>query len=374
MKHPFWIANSSLFFLFLLVFGFIYMSRLPLPERENIQPRIYTRPPKEVGLEINISKIYENDLFGTYKKELPPPEEPEYVVPFPEPPEPQRVSVPELPAPQFLDPLDITLKGIIVISSNGMKNRAIITDNKTARETIYRVGDTIDDAQLIRILKNKIILLRTNGQQEVLYLREADAKSDPTFAMLENWDAVIQTISKNYYAVDRKEFTNRVTNLGQFIDILGLTTAYKQGKSIGCKIGQLAEKSLGTYLGLQTNDIILAINEIPATNTEDRLRIYNDIIALQENETIKVKLLRNQQESELIFALQDLTKEAPLDEQLTPATQYFHQERARKEKEKVLKEKHKFAPTLDEIRKREKQNMMKKDKIPRSNASTVTEK
>ncbi len=374
MKHPFWIANSSLFFLFLLVFGFIYMSRLPLPERENIQPRIYTRPPKEVGLEINISKIYENDLFGTYKKELPPPEEPEYVVPFPEPPEPQRVSVPELPAPQFLDPLDITLKGIIVISSNGMKNRAIITDNKTARETIYRVGDTIDDAQLIRILKNKIILLRTNGQQEVLYLREADAKSDPTFAMLENWDAVIQTISKNYYAVDRKEFTNRVTNLGQFIDILGLTTAYKQGKSIGCKIGQLAEKSLGTYLGLQTNDIILAINEIPATNTEDRLRIYNDIIALQENETIKVKLLRNQQESELIFALQDLTKEAPLDEQLTPATQYFHQERARKEKEKVLKEKHKFAPTLDEIRKREKQNMMKKGKIPRSNASTVTEK
>ncbi|MDP3889173.1 MAG: hypothetical protein Q8Q25_01360, partial [bacterium] len=108
MKHPFWIANSALLFLALLVFGFIYFSRIPLPERENIEPMVYVKPPEEV-LQINVSKIYENDLFGTYQKEIPTPSKPDYLEPFPTPPEPQAVSVPELPAPQFLDPLDISL-------------------------------------------------------------------------------------------------------------------------------------------------------------------------------------------------------------------------------------------------------------------------
>lgn len=55
----------------------------------------------------------------------------------------------------------------------------MIADNKTNQEGTFKVGDTVQDAQLIRIFSNKIILLRNNGQQEVLYLREQDAKLIP---------------------------------------------------------------------------------------------------------------------------------------------------------------------------------------------------
>ena len=42
-----------------------------------------------------------------------------------------------------------------------------------------KTGDVIEDAQLMRIFSNKVVLVRSNGQQEVLYLREKDAKTDP---------------------------------------------------------------------------------------------------------------------------------------------------------------------------------------------------
>jgi type II secretory pathway component PulC len=363
MKHPFWIANSSLLFLVLLAFSFIYFSRMPLPERENIEPGTYVKPPEEV-LQINISKVYENDLFNTYKKEVAAPERPDYTVPFPQPPKPQSVSVPEIPAPQFLDPLNITLKGIVVSNINA-KNRAIIEDNNTKQETVYKVGSTIEDARIIRILNNKIILLRSSGQQEVLYIREKDAKSDPTYALIEDWNQVIVPSGENRFLVNSKEFALRVNNLGYFIDLLGLTTAYKQGVSIGCRIGQM-HPTLGTQFGLQVGDIIVSINNIPATNTENRLAIYKEITNMRQNDTINVKLVRNNQESSISFVIKD----SLVEQTGSDAERAMSEKLSYEDKVEVLKQKHKFAPTLQEIRKQEKQNMFRNGKAQKQVPTT----
>ena len=126
------------------------------------------------------------------RKELPHIKQLESTIPFPEPPAQQKIVIPAIIEPEFLDPLQVTLKGIIVVSSNDSKNRAMIQDNKTMQEGTYKVGDLIQDAQLIRIFKNKIIFLRLNGQQEVLYLREQDAKVDPAYSLSHEWDTVVK--------------------------------------------------------------------------------------------------------------------------------------------------------------------------------------
>ncbi len=342
----------------------MYVSRVPMPEREGIEP-VYISPKKDHKFDINIRKIYEDDLFGTYKKELKPIKQ-DFTTPFPEPPPPQATAMPEVSAPEFLDPLDITLKGIVVISRNDTKNRAIIADNKTKREDMYKVGDIIEDAQLIRIFRNKVVFLRSNGQQEVLYLREQDAKFDPAFAIIDGWDNVIQKVSENNYLIDPNEFVFRITNLAQLIDVLGLTGAYQKGKSIGCRVGNLGTESLGVYLGLQVGDIILTINDVPAINTPNRLKIYNDVIALPLHETITVELLRNKQKRILTYTLQELgadslegyTKKTAA--QVPSVIQPLKEER----REAILKQKHKFAPTMKEIRARERANMFEKGKVP----------
>lgn len=361
MKHPFWIVNSTLLILVVCAFIFVIASRITIPERESIVPPHFSSVLRDKKLEINISKIYENDLFGTFVKQVAPIEEKPISLPFPQPPEPQTVAIPELPIPQFLDPLNITLKGIIIISNDNPKNAAIIEDNKNKAEKSYHINDTIEDAQLIRIWHNKAVFLRSNGQQEVLYLREEDAKKDPAYAIIQDWEGVAQLIGPNTYAISPKEFTLRIQNLAQLLDMLNLTTAYKQGESIGCRIGHIMSPSFGTQLGLETGDTILTVNDIPADSTSNRLKIYKNIIELGYNDTIRIAISRKGMPLSLTYVLKEFTEHATGND---VKSQVKIERIKKQEQERVLKEKYRFAPTINDIRTRERRNMLHKGEMP----------
>jgi type II secretion system protein C len=365
MKHPFWLLNTALLLLFISAMAFVFFSRSPVPPREDIEPAIASKPIMPSISQVNINQIYTKDLFGTYQRELPTTPA-DVVLAFPQPPTPQLPQLPQEPKPQFLDPLPITLKGIIIIIHDDSKNRAIIADNKTNQENAYYVGDKIEDAQLIRIMSNKIIFLRSNGQQEVLYLRERDAKLDPTFALIDQWDSVVHPITSTVYAINMAEFMQRVASLAQLIDMLDLTTVYKQGVSIGCRVGAIPPTSLGAALGLQKGDIITQINDIPATTTANRLKIYKEIISSSAN-SIKVTVTRDSYSIEFEYQLQM---------QPSKNKQAIHKaaDEITKEQLKRLEQKETFAPTLQEIEARERRNMLEKGRRPSLNVlSNLTE-
>ncbi len=307
MTHPIWIVNSALLLLLGCVSSFIYFSDISIPEREPIKPERVEK--KDTLVHINIKKIYENDLFGTYQKEIEEHKTFDFGPPLAQPPRPDRIEIPEPSEPEFLDPLNITLKGIVVVGTHDAKNRAIIEESNTKQERMIKVGDSFEDSQLIRIFKNKIIFLRSNGQQEILYLREQDAKLDPAYAVIDNWHEVIQKIENNSFYIDPNAFIMRVSNLSQFIQLIGLTTAYKTGKSIGCHIGAVESSSLSWHLGLKTGDIITHINNDPISTVAQRLQIYKHITSQVIGDTITIRVLRNRKNITFSYTLKRLTKE-----------------------------------------------------------------
>lgn len=283
---------------------FILLSGVKIPVRYDMEPEFYDHAVTDGELDINIRKIYEDDLFDTFTKDLPvPPAIIRHEAPIPQPPREQQAFVAKKPEPKFLDPLDITLKGVIIVGTNESKNRAIIADNKTLVEATYKTGDSIEDAQLIRIFGKKILFLRSNGQQEVLYLHEEDAKQDPTYLMEKDWSQVIKKIDTYSYIINPTNFIQKVVNLALFIDLLNISTAYKDGKSIGCQIGNIAPGSLGDALGLQKNDIVLSINNIPTTNTNHRIDAYKHVTDLLDGDIINTQIQRNNQNIKIIYTL-----------------------------------------------------------------------
>lgn len=369
VRHPVWIANSALLVLVVTALAFAYFSRPVLPEHARIEPKKYVPVKKEPLLDIDIEKIYTNDIFGTYRKQEPIAPSTDYMAPFPEPPQPQQALIPPQPTPQFLDPLNITLRGIIVIGYDPDKNNAIIMDNKTNRESVYKVGDVFEDATLIRILSNKVVFLRSNGQQEVLYLQAEDVKNDAAFQFLAEWELTLKQTAQNTYQLDPEEFVKRVQNVGQLIDILELTTIYQKGKSVGVRIGQLDEKSFGAALGLEKGDIITAINNVPTASLQNRMAIYNQLTRSTYGDIVTIKLNRAGQEKIITITLTDLalnaikktkepTETAPTEESTLP-------KQKNDEKINILKEKYKFAPTLRDIRKRERRNMLERGSVRR---------
>jgi type II secretion system protein C len=362
MKHPFWILNSAIASLLLCAFLFIIFSRQHIRSPFAIEPEISADRIKRDEIKINISKIYENDIFDTYQKKSENPFEGAREIPLPPPPRPVTTKIPEVPKIEFLDPLNITLKGI-VITNNDNKNRAVIQDNDTKREAIYKIGNMIADAQLIRIFNNKVVFLRANGQQEVLYLREKDALLDPTYAALGNWSHITKHIDNYYHIVNPIAFAEHIQNVAQFIDALDITTAYQKGKSIGCRVGMVKKDSLGAALGFNTGDIILSIDNIPATDINNRFLIYKNIIAKKPNDTIVVKILRDMQPATLVYTLEEFSILDKLEE-INPA-QELEAEQSIKEKQlKALEQKQALAPAANDLKKRERQNMLSRGKMP----------
>ena len=361
MRHPLWVLNSALLILIACVLLFIAFSRQELPERGELELEVTVTPRKDGVPTINLKQIYDRNLFGTYTKPVAPVKEPKYVVPLPEPPKRVPVMKPREEKPKFLDPLQITLRGIMSVS-DGSKNKVIISDNKTNRESVYRVGDKIEDAQLIRIFKNKVIFVRSNGQQEVLYLRPEDAKSDPTYLIISDWKGVVRKVAKNHYHIYLDEFAKRVKNLAQFIDILNLTTAYKKGASLGTRVGKTEKDSLASELGLRDGDIILTINGIPATDTKSRLDIYKKITNLALEDSVIVRLQRANRVYTLRYTMSDFSmiKKPTGPEQ--PVTARYVQE----QQKEMFKKKRKLAPTVREIRDKERRTMKLKGKKPKN--------
>jgi type II secretion system protein C len=362
MKHPLWILNSAIASLLLCTFLFIILSRQHIKKPFVIEPEISAERVKRDEIKINISKIYENDIFDTYQKKPEHLLESAREIPLPPPPRPVATKIPEIPKIEFLDPLNITLKGII-ISNNDNKNRAVIQDNDTKREATYKVGNMIADAQLIRIFNNKVIFLRSNGQQEVLYLREKDALLDPTYTALSNWSHITKHIDNYYHIINPVAFIEHIQNVAQFIDALDITTAYQKGKSIGCRVGVVKQDSLGAALGFNTGDIILSIDNIPATDINNRFLIYKNIIAKKPNDTIVVKILRDQQPATLVYTLEEFSILDKLEE-ISPAQELEAEQNMKEKQLKALEQKQALTPTTNDLKKRERQNMLSRGKMP----------
>ena len=358
----------------------MFVGRPTMPRRVSFEPVEEIKPPKHEITKIDLTKIYGNDLFDTYQAPTVPVEEPTEAIakPLPPPPTPKIIKMPASPPPRFLEPLSINLKGVIVGSDESF-DVAIIEDVKEKKSRNYRVGDKIDDAQLIKIFRNKIILIRSNGQQETLYVNQYDAELEQLLSPRNNWNTVIQKVNDTQYSVDPELFVERVTNLAQFIDLLNITTVYQQGMSIGCRIGKMQPTSPGLSLGLLPGDIVQEINGLPTATATDRIEIYKRIIESNFGDTISVKLLRKNTPIILFYKLErlePLTKKQEQEVSTVPSVDTQNSQQGQSQEEMVTTavplsktqqeeqrmivraEQRRVQPTVNEFKKNEKRIML----------------
>jgi len=306
MKQELWIINSSLLGIFLvtLVIGSFLQQQAPrfrlkkhtLEERKKI---------KELTPE-EIKNIYKYDLFGTFVSKTFAPSRQQLVPPMPQPKKVTLPKPPEIPKHEFIPALTLTLKGI-AFSSDEEKSVSIIED-ENKQESIYKTGDMIKDAQLIKISQNRITLLRVNGQHETIYLRDEDIQKPQDETEKKSWDHIAKKINETTYELDGKNFAKEIPDLGTLCEKLSLVTVYTKGKPTGTRIATVAENSIGSSIGLQKNDTITAINNLSATDKKERMKIYDTLVSMPIGQSVKIELQRNKQPVSLTYKLTELKK------------------------------------------------------------------
>jgi len=373
MKHPFWLLNALLLLLLVITGGLIFITRQPKPKGASLKPEAIGKPARKDVSKIDLNKIIENDLFDTYKPAIQQPESDMFKKPsMPAPPAPQPVRVPLSLPPKFLEPLQISLKGIIALTDQE-DNIAIIQDAKSTNAKNYRIGDILEDAQIVHITKTKIVLIRSNGQQETLYVTQKDAEIDQDLLARSNWQSTIVQQSQYEYTIDPIKFAEVVPSLAHFIDLLNLTTVYKKGKSIGCRVGNIPPNSIGTALGLMPGDLITAINKKAITTTDERLAVYKEVSDLELGQSIKVELMRAGQPFTFSYTT-NIFRQESLSSKMTfseTGIGYKSPEEIEAEKVDLLKQREQFAPTLHEMRKNNRQMLRQQSSLPARRGQNV---
>jgi type II secretory pathway component PulC len=307
MSQQLWVVNSSFLIIFLLILGVNQLFEVNLPQLrikksmdKQLEKKIATMP-----VAATWEKIYKNDIFDTFIPVVTKVSKKSLVTPIPEPKAPVVAPPTELPKQEFIDPLKIVVKGIIM-SSDEAHNVAMIED-ETKSEGLYHLGEKIKDAQIIKIAKNRVVFLRGNGQQELFFLRKDDVKAIVDTS--EKWEYAVKIIDEYTYEVDPDGFKENVESLGNFLEQASVVgTVYQRGKPIGIRIGLLEQNNAGVVLGFKKNDIIISVANIPTMTMKDRIKIYDTITLLNVGDTIKVNLNRTGETKELVYKLVKMSK------------------------------------------------------------------
>lgn len=318
MRNSVWALNVALLLIFFIVLGVNFLLQRSLPPKQSMVPTTVQLPPRQTVSPVDIRRIYENDLFKTYVPSVVP-EEPVEKLELNPPMPPQLQQVPRLAPPvvRFLEPLKIEVKGIIT-SSDPHNNKAIIADERTRKELNYSVGDVVEDAEIIRIERNKVIFVRSNGQQEVVFLTQREANKDEMFAAKIPWRDIIHQTSNVSFALNKPLFKERVKNVVQLIEMLDLTTMRDQnGLTVGCVIGTMPYDSIGHAIGLRSGDVIVNVDNMPVATTTQRALVFQKIKNYTTNVIIPIQVMRNKQLVTLYIAIngggvEDLPRVSPM--------------------------------------------------------------
>ena len=361
MKQSIWIINNYMIWLSIAIFiSTSILKQDPPILKLKTYPALKDIQKKKLVPVVYKDKILKNDLFNTYSKASPQQAiKKNLVTPIPQPRTAQIKPPPEQKKQSIVAPLPIKLKGI-VLSSNDLKSIVIIED-ETKKEKNYHIGDKIKDAQIIKIARNKITILRASGHQETLLLRIKSLKTVGKATTPEDkWKYTIKKIDSNNFEIDPTKLSEEMPTLASLIESLSLGTAFEQGNIVGIKVGKVIPNEIGEMLGLQKDDIIKTINESLVSILKNRVKIYKKISKLTEGDNIKLSLSRNNIDTIINYKLTSLRKPLSIQSQeISTYTQPPLEKSKDQQREKNLRDFSKqhsvndrYKQTITEMRKR----------------------
>lgn len=234
--------------------------------------------------------IVERDLFKT--KERPKPE--------PEPKE-EQMNV------DALKQTDLKLKLWGTVSGNEQTAYAVIENTQKRKQDLFRVGDTIQNARVKMILRERVVLT-VNGKDEVLDMEKRLASARPS-ARIRGSSAASPFPTTNAESsgevgtvrLQREKIESAVNNVNNLMRQARIRPHFKDGKPDGLTLTRVRPNSIFTELGLRSGDIITGVDGQQIESVDDALRFYR---SLKSSSNVKLEIRRRGQKQQLEYQIE----------------------------------------------------------------------
>lgn len=184
--------------------------------------------------------------------------------------------------------LNLDLLGTVF--GNGKNDFAVIEEKDKKEQGLFRVGDTVASAEVIKILRGTVVL-RVNGRDEVLTMKEEEPGGEQ--------DRSVSTArSGGSITVDKTEVDQAFNNMNQLLTQVRIRPYFSSGKPDGFMVSNIQSGSIFQKMGLRSGDVIRGVNDRPITSADDMLELYR---GLQSGSEINLNIKRRGKEETLTY-------------------------------------------------------------------------
>jgi general secretion pathway protein C len=255
--------------------------RQPLPVASPPAADVSPKPKATVRPLEDYKIIIERNLFGVTRDQASDPQE--------------DVSIEGLPV--SLKVLGLKLVGTVV-GDDAAVSLAIIDDQSTRKQDLYREGDQVGQALLKKILRNKVVL-NTGSRDEVLTM-EFEEKAGISPARQQPLTSLPETPAEPGQ-LTREEVEFELPQYTRLMQQLGVRPHIEEGKQAGFMVYNINPDSIYAKMGLESGDVIKSLNGQPIETTQQAVDFYN---SLKEGGAITLEIKRGESTQELRFEIQ----------------------------------------------------------------------
>jgi general secretion pathway protein C len=183
-----------------------------------------------------------------------------------------------------LEQTELNLKLWGTVARQSGKTYAVIEDTKKREQNLYQVGDTIQDAVVKMVLREKVVL-NVNGKDEVLEMEKLESRAVAAAPPPGRQPA--RTRSRRI-ALKREQIQNAVSDLNSLMSQVKIRPHFKDGQPDGIALSNIRSNSIFRKMGLRNGDILMGVNDQNIQSVDDALGFYNNLKS-SDNVSLKIK-------------------------------------------------------------------------------------
>ncbi|MBI5592251.1 MAG: hypothetical protein HY881_17435 [Deltaproteobacteria bacterium] len=194
--------------------------------------------------------------------------------------------------------LKLKLRGTI----SGSEDTAcgVIEDASGKGQFLVKVGDTVQDAVVVMILKGKIVL-QVGGREELLEMDQWSSGVSPSPPSSGAQSPAQVDDRQQVISLKRSQIDDAIKDINQLMKQVRIIPNFNQGKPDGLMISGIPQDSFFSQIGLRNGDILSGVDGKSIESVDDALKLYT---GMKSASRLKVQLKRGGREEVIDYAIE----------------------------------------------------------------------
>ena len=186
-----------------------------------------------------------------------------------------------------LEPTDLKLNLLGTITGDEKEAFAVIEDTATKQQKLFRIGDTIQNATVKMILREKVVL-NVNGKDEILKIQK-DREGPKRF---NTQAAALPAGRSQEITVRRSLMESAVKDVNNLMKQIRIQPNFRNGQPDGLRLTGIRPNSIFYNMGLKSGDILMAVDGREIKSVDDAFKLYQN---LQSSSRVQLQIKRRGQ-------------------------------------------------------------------------------